>query len=123
MTHHDGIGIIGDFVLDVSDLDRSAEFWSQVLGVEAVHRLEPFLWLGSQVEAAPNLVLQRVPEPKTVKNRAHLDVHVGDVEAAVARVEELGGSRVREVVEPGYRLWVMADPDGNEFCLVPRTGA
>ena len=62
---------------------------------------------------------QRVPEVKTVKNRLHLDVVVEDVEAASARVVELGGSvEVAEVHEYGFQWRVATDPEGNEFCLI-----
>jgi predicted enzyme related to lactoylglutathione lyase len=62
-----------------------------------------------------------VPEPKTVKNRVHLDVVVGDVALATSRIESLGGRRRRpdaDFREYGYSWPTMADPEGNEFCLV-----
>ncbi|GAA4905728.1 VOC family protein [Streptomyces coeruleoprunus] len=65
------------------------------------------------------LLFQRVPEPKTVKNRLHLDVHAapGRREAEVVRLEGLGASVLRHVKEPGGEWTVMADPEGNEFCV------
>jgi predicted enzyme related to lactoylglutathione lyase len=63
------------------------------------------------------LVLQRVPEGKTVKNRVHLDFTVVNVDAAINRILALGGTTVREVREGGGHFVTMADPDGNEFCL------
>lgn len=66
------------------------------------------------------LLFQRVPEAKTVKNRLHIDVHAGpgrDRAAEVARLESLGASVLRDVAEPGGRWTVMADPEGNEFCV------
>jgi predicted enzyme related to lactoylglutathione lyase len=63
------------------------------------------------------LVLQRVPEGKTVKNRVLLDFTVTDVEAAINRILALGGRTVREVREGGGHVVTMADPDGNECCL------
>ncbi len=48
----------------------------------------------------------------------HLDIAVEDVDAASARVEALGGMKLQEIEESGARWIVMADPDGNEFCLV-----
>jgi hypothetical protein len=74
--------------------------------------------------AGPRLYFQRVPEPKTVKNRVHLDVVAGPewsaVLEAVARGVALGGRRLRESADPADPFIVMADPEGNEFCLVPR---
>ncbi|CAM5480852.1 Glyoxalase-like domain-containing protein OS=Streptomyces tendae OX=1932 GN=GUR47_17675 PE=4 SV=1 [Streptomyces tendae] len=65
------------------------------------------------------LLFQRVPEAKTVKNRVHLDVHAPDGrrEEEVARLEALGASVQRQVKEPGGEWVVMADPEGNEFCV------
>jgi predicted enzyme related to lactoylglutathione lyase len=68
----------------------------------------------------PGIALQRVPEPKRGKNRVHLDIEVDDVDAATDRVEALGGRRASavDVSEHGYNWRVMADPEGNEFCLI-----
>jgi len=68
----------------------------------------------------PILRFQRVPEPKTTKNRLHLDVSVRDIDVVCSRVEALGATRVSDTVltEWGYEWRVMADPEGNEFCLV-----
>ena len=65
------------------------------------------------------LLFQRVPEARTGKNRVHLDVHSADGgrEAEVARLEVLGASVVRRVKEQGGEWVVMADPEGNEFCV------
>ncbi|MFF7752871.1 VOC family protein [Streptomyces sp. NPDC007971] len=61
----------------------------------------------------------QVPEAKTAKNRLHLDLHPGDGRRAdeVARLEALGASVLREAKEPGGAWVVMADPEGNEFCV------
>ncbi|MDO0926281.1 VOC family protein [Streptomyces sp. TG1A-8] len=65
------------------------------------------------------LLFQRVPEAKTVKNRLHLDLHPGDGRRAeeVARLEGLGARVLREVAEPAGAWVVLADPEGNEFCV------
>ncbi|GGX73302.1 VOC family protein [Streptomyces fructofermentans] len=65
------------------------------------------------------LLFQRVPEPKTVKNRLHLDLHPGQGtrEGEVARLTALGATVLREVKEPQGEWVVMADPEGNEFCV------
>jgi Glyoxalase-like domain len=79
--------------------------------------------------AGPRLYFQRVPEPKTAKNRVHLDLAVGGgrgtppeesralVAAAVERAVAAGATRVREVDEGDEHWVVMQDPEGNEFCL------
>ncbi|MFD5466062.1 VOC family protein [Kitasatospora sp. NPDC127059] len=65
------------------------------------------------------ILFQAVGEDKEAKNRLHLDVHPGpDGRAAtVARLESLGATALREVAEPGGAWTVMADPEGNEFCV------
>lgn len=77
----------------------------------------------------PRLFFQRVPEPKTAKNRVHLDVNVGGgrgtlpeerrgrVDAAAARLVGVGATRVRAFDQHGEYWVVMSDPEGNEFCL------
>ncbi|MFI6565334.1 VOC family protein [Streptomyces sp. NPDC050534] len=65
------------------------------------------------------LLFQRVPEPKSVKNRLHLDLHPGEGrrDGEVERLEGLGASVLRQVKEPAGEWVVMADPEGNEFCV------
>ncbi|RKR86269.1 putative enzyme related to lactoylglutathione lyase [Micromonospora pisi] len=108
-------------VLDCADLARSGAFWSDALGYVA----EP-LSSGRYRRLLPpdgegvELLLQRVPEPKTQKNRMHLDLRVPDLEAEVARMLSLGARCVTEspVEEDGWAWHVLADPDGNEFCVL-----
>lgn len=65
------------------------------------------------------LLFQRVPEPKTVKNRLHPDLHAGpgQRDAEVERLVALGASVLRSVDEPGGSWKVLLDPEGNEFCV------
>ncbi|MGW7257075.1 VOC family protein [Streptomyces sp. NPDC054834] len=65
------------------------------------------------------LLFQRVPEAKTGKNRLHLDLHPGEGrrDAEVERLEALGAQVLRRVKEPAGEWVVMADPEGNEFCV------
>jgi len=65
------------------------------------------------------LLFNRVPEPKTVKNRLHVDIHAerGERDATVARLEKHGATFVRHVKEQGGEWSVMTDPEGNEFCV------
>ena len=65
------------------------------------------------------LLFQDVPEPKTAKNRLHVDIHgpSGGLDELVTRLEGLGATRVREFDNgPAGHWWVMNDPEGNEFC-------
>ncbi|KQX10510.1 hypothetical protein ASC82_22800 [Streptomyces sp. Root431] len=65
------------------------------------------------------ILFQQVPEPKTVKNRVHVDVHAepGTRDTEVTRLEGLGATVLRRVAEQGGSWVVMADPEGNEFCV------
>lgn len=67
----------------------------------------------------PRIYLQRVPEGKVVKNRVHLDVHVGSEhrDAVVERLIELGAARLYDGQQGPYSWVTMADPEGNEFCV------
>ena len=64
----------------------------------------------------PRLWFQRVPEPKIVKNRVHLDVRADDVAAEVARLVALGATRADDA--PIGDLVVLRDPEGNELCVI-----
>jgi predicted enzyme related to lactoylglutathione lyase len=108
-------------VLDCADLDRSASFWCGVLGYRAEPAAPgPYRQLRPAGGDGIELLLQRVPESKTGKNRMHLDLRVPDLDAEVARVTALGASRITEdpVEEAGWSWHVLADPDGNEFCVL-----
>jgi predicted enzyme related to lactoylglutathione lyase len=77
--------------------------------------------LARQSPDAPHVSFQRVPEPKITKNRVHLDLVVDDVNVATARIEALGGRRRRpagDFSEYDSSWRTMADPEGNEFCLI-----
>jgi len=106
-----------EFTLDCCDLRRTATFWQAAAGfvVDGVIEDRYVTLTGHGVV----LTLQRVPEPKTVKNRLHLDLLVDDVEAEVERLEGLGASRATPAArqEFGQTWFVLAAPEGNEFCL------
>ncbi|GAA3815583.1 VOC family protein [Streptomyces phyllanthi] len=77
---------------------------------------DPFTGIGK----GRRLLFQDVPEPKTVKNRLHIDIHAepDGLETLVSRLESLGATRVNEVDKgPAGHWWVMRDPEGNEFCV------
>jgi predicted enzyme related to lactoylglutathione lyase len=107
-------------VLDCADPARLAAFWSEALGYVSVGEAGTyFLLLPPDGEAGPQLLLQRVPEPKTAKNRMHLDIHTPDIEAEASRLGTLGAKRVQAeaVCEHGSNWVLMEDPEGNEFCV------
>lgn len=106
-----------EFTLDCSDLVRMAEFWQAAVGFLVDGSIE-----GRYVSLSGHgvtLTLQRVEEPKTVKNRMHLDLLVKNLEQEVHRLENIGASRVTPTArqEFGQTWFVLADPEGNEFCV------
>lgn len=115
MTHN--VGVLIEFTLDCCDLDREADFWQAAAGLQVQGRIgDRYVALRGHGVA---LTLQRVPEPKTAKNRLHLDLLVDDVEDELVRLESLGASRLTPTARCEYgQIWyVLADPEGNEFCL------
>lgn len=107
-------------VVDCTDPRRMSEFWSAVLGLDEVDAQGPYCVLASPDGREPRVLLQRVDEPRTGKNRLHLDVHVDDLAAEAVRVEALGAVRIdREPMDEFGSRWVrFLDPEGNEFCVV-----
>ena len=115
--------LIQCYLLDSTDPHRVADFWQEALGWRRTHDTDDDVVLeppaGSpQDGVAPDLLFQRVPEGKTVKNRWHLDLRPKDQAAEVARLEALGATRT-DVGQGDDVSWVvMADPEGNEFCVL-----
>lgn len=106
--------------VDCHDPDALAGFWSQVLGLEVRGTFgADFVMLARPSEDAVAMAFQRVPEPKVTKNRAHVDLRIDDLDGVTRLVESLGGARVQDHEEEGFRWRVMRDPEGNEFCLMP----
>ena len=135
---------------DCAHAGHIAEFWAAALGYEIQPPPPGFeswkAWCESNdveydpghmsavndpAKKGPRLLFIRVPEPKTAKNRVHLDVHASAgppataderrpaIEAKANELEALGAKRVGDVKEEFGGIWlVMTDPEGNEFCVV-----
>jgi hypothetical protein len=106
-------------VLDCADPDTLATFWAPALGYTIVGGAGAYVLLVPPDPSRPKLLLQRVAEGKSVKNRMHLDIEVDDVEIEVQRLEALGARRVDggALSEFGSTWQVMTDPEGNELCV------
>ncbi|HEY0167073.1 MAG TPA: VOC family protein [Jatrophihabitans sp.] len=112
MTAHDSSTAparFKDLCLDAVDAEDAARFWSTALGLR-VHRGEWGVRLVGPSEAH-TVWVNTVPEPKTVKNRVHLDVHTRSLDELTA-----AGALVVEPEGAGRAWTVMSDPDGQEFC-------
>lgn len=106
-------------VLDCRDPEALATFWVGALGYENVGAAGNYVVLMPEDRPGPKLVLQKVPEAKVAKNRMHFDVETPDIETTAARLEAAGGTRITSEVqsEHGSHWILMADPEGNEFCV------
>ncbi len=117
----DRIADLEAVTIDCRDPETLAGFWSAVFGATVDSREgDPVQYIDLVAAGIPTIRLQRAPEPKTVKDRIHLDLSVSDLDVASARVEALGASRAadHDISEYGVTFRVMLDPEGNEFCLV-----
>ncbi|HEX6473012.1 MAG TPA: VOC family protein [Streptosporangiaceae bacterium] len=111
--------------VDCTDPARLADFWSRALDYTAHRQLPNGAHLIAEDErTTPWLAFTPVPEDKQTKNRLHLDIQADarDADARDAEVERLvalGATRT-DVGQPGDSAWVvLADPEGNEFCVLP----
>jgi predicted enzyme related to lactoylglutathione lyase len=118
-TGHDGVVTRIGLVLDCGDPEALASFWAAALGYERIGAAGQYVLLLPTEPGTPKLLLQRVPEAKIAKNRMHLDIETSDIDAEAARLEALGARRLvaQPLAEHGTRWHLMADPEGNEFCV------
>ena len=103
---------LGGFIIDcqTEDLERSARFWSAVLGLPIRAPTEPKY---VSLDSPPNglaIEVQQVDHP----SRVHLDIETDDIEAEVKRLEKLGASKVEKI----QTWWVMQAPSGHRFCVI-----
>ena len=111
------IGRWKDLCIDASDAHRTARFWGELLGLEI--DLHPGGDASVRGAASEETIwINRVPEPRTVKQRVHLDVEVADVDAVLA----LGATMVRPASESGFAWSALTDPEGGELCAFEREG-
>lgn len=120
-TTDGGIGAIGwmrSIVIDAAEPRRLADFWCRVLDVEVVEDESDWVQL-SPDPGGTFMAFQPVTGPRPDRLVARPDIEVTDIDAARDRVLAIGGSFVRTIEElKGDSHYVMADPEGNEFCLV-----
>lgn len=124
-------------VVDCKDVGAQARWWADVLDWRVVYESEDEFVIvppraleeNHQVpldEQGPGLVFVTVPEDKAIKNRLHIDLAPGpddDQAAEVARLEALGATRVNVGQDESTVTWVvLADPEGNEFCVLSPRG-
>jgi predicted enzyme related to lactoylglutathione lyase len=104
-------------VVDAEDPARLARWWAEALGYVIVHEEPGEVEIRRSKEEMPGLLFTPVPEVKTVKNRLHIDLRPEDQEAEVERLVDMGARHVD--IGQGDVGWViLADPEGNEFCVL-----
>jgi catechol-2,3-dioxygenase len=109
-----------ELVIDCRDARRVADFWAAVLDYKVLESTDELVQIGAADGSGPTLAFAPVPEPKTLKNRLHIDVNpTGQDQAAeLERLFALGARRVDVGQGPEVSWVVLADPEGNEFCLL-----
>ena len=104
-------------VVDADDPHRLARWWAEALGYVIVHESPDEVEIRRSPDELPGLLFGACPDPKTVKNRLHLDLRPEDQEAEVERLVDMGARPVD--IGQGDVPWVvLADPEGNEFCVL-----
>jgi predicted enzyme related to lactoylglutathione lyase len=106
-------------VLDTAEPEALAPFWAAALRYTVAGGLGAYVLLVPEGRGGPKLLPQKVPEGKSGKNRMHLDIEVPDIRAEADRLEALGARLLHPdaVGEHGHEWILMADPEGNEFCV------
>ncbi|MFE7777567.1 VOC family protein [Streptomyces sp. NPDC057445] len=105
-------------VVDARDPSGLARFWRQVLDWKVLFEAEDEVVIGADEFAMPGMCFVPVPERKTVKNRLHIDLNPDDQDAEVNRILALGARRADVGQEADVSWVVLADPEGNEFCVL-----
>ena len=110
---------IGSIVLRVDDLQRQAAFWSEALGYERVDMDHDFVLLRPSDGVGPNLSLDRVGSKLQIPPRLHLDLYTERQAEEVERLQALGATEVHwDKRPPDADYVILADPEGNRFCVV-----
>lgn len=107
-----------EVVVDAVDPARLARWWAEVLGYRLLDEDVGEAVIGLDADTYPRLLFGRVSEGKSGKNRLHLDLRPDDREAEVERLVNMGARRV-DIGQGEHVPWVvLADPEGNEFCVL-----
>jgi predicted enzyme related to lactoylglutathione lyase len=109
---------LSNVTLDCADPRQVAAFWSAALDRPIDDDAsDGFVSIGMHDASRTGWFFIKVPEGKQVKNRAHFDLHADDRDAEVARLLDLGATRVGDYDEYGTRWTTLQDVEGNEFCI------
>lgn len=110
---------VGSVVIDCTDFQTMMAFWRDALGYEPRYPPEEdWVILRDPNGVNVNVSLQKVPEPRVGKNRLHFDLYTDDQAGEVERLLGIGATRHPRTPEPGEDFVVLADPEGNLFCVI-----
>ena len=105
-------------VIDSRDPARLAEFWAETLDYKIIYKSPDEVVVARDEHTYPALIFVPVPEQKSGKNRLHIDLNPDDRDAEVDRLLGLGATRA-DIGQGDEVTWVvLADPEGNEFCVL-----
>jgi predicted enzyme related to lactoylglutathione lyase len=104
-------------VVDAEDPPRLARWWAEALGYVIVDEAPDEVEIRRTPDTLPGLMFVTNPDAKTVKNRLHIDLRPDDQEAEVERLVDMG-ARPAEIGQGDVTWVVLADPEGNEFCVL-----
>jgi hypothetical protein len=106
-----------NITFDSTDPDRLAEWWARAVD-GTVNALAPGFFVTVDRPGGPGLAFQKVDDPTPGKNKVHIDFTSADMEAEVKRLVDLGATETgRGDAGPDFQWVVLADPDGNAFCV------
>lgn len=113
-----------ELCVDCSDPRRLAEFWSEVLDYKITDSSDDEVEISGGEGTGPTILFVTVPEKKSMKNRLHIDVTATDrtQDEEVQRILELGARHADVGQGPDVSWVVLADPEGNEFCVLRGRG-
>jgi predicted enzyme related to lactoylglutathione lyase len=116
---------IGSIVIRVDDLELQAAFWEAALDyVRRIDRTDDFVLLGPRDSPGPSVSLDRVRSTVQIPPRIHLDLYTEDQAGEVDRLKALGATEVHwDKRPPDADYVILADPEGNRFCVVDVSGA
>jgi hypothetical protein len=112
--------LFSELSIDSAQPRAIAEWWAEVLGYEIASSTDEYIEIKSASGSLPTLGFAKVPDPKSVKNRLHIDLSPTDRDQGeeLERLLSLGARRI-DVGQGEDVSWVvLADPEGNEFCLL-----
>ena len=110
---------LANLTFDCHDPELVARFWSEVTGLAIDDEAnEYFVSIGrADTAVTPKWFFAKVPEPKTTKNRLHIDLESNAPDVDAKRLLELGASKAEDKNEWGHAWTIYRDPEGNEFCM------